>query len=397
MSAPASAELRQLGVEALWRQGLSGQGVGVGHLDSGVAPHPALHGRITRFLHINENGRAQPNTPPFDSGKHGTHTAGLICGGAAEGTAVGVAPQANLYSAAVIDGGHTILRILRGLCWLAEQPVRVTNLPLGIPAHHPVFREAIAALRQRGILPIAAIGNRGAGRFHSPGGYDNVLSVGATNGSGQVASFCGSRNTPQTLIALKPDVLAPGRSIRSLHPNGRTQSLTGTSMSSATVAGIAALLFEACPAASVRQVEMALINATQPVETAVPHRSRAGLVNAPAALAYLQAGYAPDEPPQEIEDGRFNGRFLDPHLRHQFFYKGETAVLPAIIGVSGAFGEIAAAISTQVGEAPAASETLPPTSLTLVHASVRWLQTLLTHPAVTLASAVDVDLTAVLF
>jgi len=396
-----TSELQVLGINQLWQLGLSGQRVGIGHLDSGVDSHPALVGRVAGFMLFDDRGDPVTDQDPFDSGQHGTHTAGLICGGVVDGVAIGVAPKASLYSGVVIDGGRTILRILRGLCWLADQPVRVATLPLGIPAYHPVFREAVAVLRQRGILPVAAIGNRGAGRFHSPGVYPDVLSVGALNGQGQAASFSGSLNLARNLTALKPDVLAPGRKIISLSPDGGTQIMSGTSMSSAYVAGVAALLFEACPEASVAAVEAALISSCLPVNDEDAHRCRAGLVNAPAALEYLLA-YHPEEEAFPNEDyvkavGNDNGRFIDPHLCQQFYYKGESSVLQAIVGVSGEFEDVMVEINSQVDEGPVSVDPLSPTRLVLINATTRWLKALLEHEKVTLASDVDVDMAAVLF
>ncbi len=394
----SSENLCGLGVNQLWHQGLTGKGVGIGHLDTGVASHPALEGKVAGFMLFDDQGNPVPDHEPFDAGQHGTHTAGLICGGTMNGTPIGVAPEASLYSGAVIDGGQTILRILRGLCWLAEQPVRVVTLPLGIPGYHPVFREAVEILRGRGILPIAAIGNRGAGQFHSPGVYPNVLSVGATNGQGQIASFSGSRNNLQDHSAVKPDVLAPGKNIISLAPGAGTRKMSGTSMSSAYVAGIAALLFEACPNASVASMEAALIESSSPVDT---HRSRAGQINALAALKYLPSSQPAQE---EIPDETYaeaakceNERFIDPHLSQQFFYKGESAILSAIIGSRGCFGDILSEVNNKIKEGPASIEQLHPTQMVWVRATVRWLRNLLAHEQVTLASDVDVDMATVLF
>src|SRR5690349_17762841 len=108
--------LRSLGIDALWRRGLTGAGVRVGHLDTGVdGNHPALAGRVAAFLETDDEGRAVPSAVPRDTASHGTHTAGILCGGLLDGEAIGVAPGAQLYSAAVIDGGRNVVRILRGL------------------------------------------------------------------------------------------------------------------------------------------------------------------------------------------------------------------------------------------------------------------------------------------
>ncbi|MGH2368734.1 MAG: S8 family serine peptidase, partial [Chloroflexota bacterium] len=86
--------LRRLGVESLWQQGLTGKGVRVGHLDTGVdGAHPALSDRIAAFMEFDLFGNRVPGSRPHDTGDHGTHTAGTICGGRAGGMAIGVAPE----------------------------------------------------------------------------------------------------------------------------------------------------------------------------------------------------------------------------------------------------------------------------------------------------------------
>ena len=109
-----------------------------GHLDTGVAgQHPALAGRIAAFLETDEEGRAVPSATPRDTASHGTHTAGILCGGVLDGEAIGVAPDAVLHSAAVIDGGRNVVRVLRGLDWLRGSGVRVLSMALGIAGRTP--------------------------------------------------------------------------------------------------------------------------------------------------------------------------------------------------------------------------------------------------------------------
>lgn len=395
-----SAELAQLEVARLWQQGLTGSDVGIGHLDTGVDLHPVLKGNVAKFVMFDDWGHPIADRELFDSGVHGTHTAGLICGGEVEGIAIGAAPGASLYSGVVINGGQTILRILRGLCWLAEQPIRAAVLPLGIPGNHPVLKEAVDILRSRGILPIAPIGNKGAGNFQSPGVYPNVLSVGASDCTGQIASFSGSLNASKSLIAIKPDVLAPGDKVTSLAPGGGKRAMSGTSMSSAFVAGISALLFEAYPEADIDSVEAALIRSGSDERAVNSHRCRSGLVNASAALKHLQEYQVIEK---EISKdyasavGVKSERFIDPYLIQQFFYQGKMAVLSAIIGFDGAFMELANEVNNQVPDGLVSVEQLTPTRLVLIRATAGWLKLLVSREQVTLASDVNVDMAAVLF
>src|SRR5262245_34398940 len=87
--------LQALEIEALWGRGLTGAGVLVGDLDTGVSgDHPALAGRLEAFIEFDEVGAPIPGQQARDRAGHGTHTAGIICGGNIDGQAIGVAPGA---------------------------------------------------------------------------------------------------------------------------------------------------------------------------------------------------------------------------------------------------------------------------------------------------------------
>jgi subtilisin family serine protease len=109
--------LKRLGIPELWKQGLTGEGVLVGHPLTGVdADHPALKDAIAHFAEFDRQGKPVPGSKPHDTDQIGTHTAGTIAGrntrsaGTIAGrstqlTAFGVAPGAILASAIVIEGG----------------------------------------------------------------------------------------------------------------------------------------------------------------------------------------------------------------------------------------------------------------------------------------------------
>jgi subtilisin family serine protease len=93
----------------LWGQGLTGKGIRVGHLDTGVdGTHPALEGAVTKFAEIDRTGRERPGVAAWDSDdrdRHGTHTAATIAGREVAKKHIGVAPGAeaviNAYRANV--------------------------------------------------------------------------------------------------------------------------------------------------------------------------------------------------------------------------------------------------------------------------------------------------------
>ena len=180
MSPGPSWALDAMRIPEAWAKGLRGAGVRVGHVDTGVdATHPALNGAVTRYAQFDLNANLLPLTKPRDTAWHGTHTAGLIVGREWNGSQFGVAPEATLASAVVIEGGDTPGRVLAGLDWCVDQECRVVSASLGTPGRRAAYVDVLKALRLRDILVVAAIGNEGPHTSRSPGNNDDVLSVGA--------------------------------------------------------------------------------------------------------------------------------------------------------------------------------------------------------------------------
>jgi len=280
--------LQALHVEKLWAQGLTGKGIRVGHLDTGVdAGHPALKGRVAGFAEWDMLGNQVDGAQPHDSDVHGTHTAGTIAGKPVTRRAIGVAPECEFYSGLVVEGGAVLARVLGGMEWMLEQNVRVLSMSLGWRGYDPSFLVVTRRLRQQGVLPVFAIGNEGVGTSRSPGNYPETLSVGAIDRSRHVAPFSGSVRFNRDRDPIQPDVVAPGVNIVSAKPGGGYQSMDGTSMATPHVAGVAALLWQARPEATVDQIELAIRQTCAKLEDEDPLRYGDGLVNPLAALAAL--------------------------------------------------------------------------------------------------------------
>lgn len=287
-SAGATWGLEALGVPALWDAGLSGKGVLIGHLDTGVdGSHPALAGAIKAFAEFDELGQEVVGAPARDSGEHGTHTAGTIAGRQVGATRFGVAPEAQLLSAMVIEGGNTVARILAGMNWVVGQGARVLSMSLGLRGYTPAFLTITRALRARGVLPVIAVGNEGPGTSRSPGNYVEALSVGACDEGLAVADFSGSQSFPRTPQPLVPDLVAPGDGVLSCIPGGRYAEMSGTSMATPHMAGFAALLFNAKPGATIDDVENAILDSCALQPGMLPDRANRGLPNGPRAFERL--------------------------------------------------------------------------------------------------------------
>jgi subtilisin family serine protease len=279
-----------LKVPLLWKQGLSGKKVLVAHLDTGVdGKHPALRsGAIAEFVQFDDLGaRVSPDPAPFDSGEHGTHTAGTIAGRPVKKKSIGVAPGTQLLSAMVIEGGSVIARVLGGLDWAIENKPGVLSMSLGFPGFVNDFIDIFSLLRQHDILPCIAVGNDGPGTSRSPGNYTDVISVGACDVNSAVADFSSSQNFARAENPLVPDLLAPGVNVISAKPGGSFQAMDGTSMATPHMAGLAALLREAAPNRSATDVENAIYQSCVLPPGIPADRGNRGIPDATAAFKIL--------------------------------------------------------------------------------------------------------------
>ena len=268
--------LRRLGIPDLWET-TQGEDINVAVMDTGVhSEHFALAGRVSDFVMIDPLARRIKVDPYFDSARHGTHVCGTIAGGKSpDGTAIGVAPRANLFVANVINrGSGDLAMLLEGISWAIEKGADIISMSLGFAYYEPHFAAVFQEIIDRyGILPIAAIGNENHGNSSSPGNAHTALSVGAmermTGTDVKVSAFSGGVSLvfpgAQPGLVTKPDLVAPGAQVYSCIPPDRrpdgTQEyayMDGTSMATPHVAGIVALLMAAQPEAPATDIIQAL-------------------------------------------------------------------------------------------------------------------------------------------
>lgn len=281
--------IRRLRAHELHRRGLTGTGVVVGHLDTGAdGKHPALRNAFQAFAEFDDLGfEVTPSPFPHDTGDHGTHTAGTIAGRPVRGQAIGVAPDAKLASAVVIEGGNAIARVLAGMDWVISQGARVLSVSLGFRGYTDDFLPLVQTLRARGVLPVFAVGNEGAGTSRSPGNYAEALCVGAMGPDERVADFSSSRQFARPADPVVPDLVAPGIAVVSAMPGGGYQEMDGSSMATPHVAGLAALLLQSKPTATIDAVEKAILDSCFPLPSESHDRQNRGVPDAVRALSLL--------------------------------------------------------------------------------------------------------------
>lgn len=231
-----------------------GSGILIGVLDTGIdANHPEFAGKTIHFQEFNAAGRKVPG-PARDAGDHGTHVCSI-----AAGKHAGVAPGADLAVAAVLTHRRpgsgmsgTLIQIVAGFDWLVKTTFRpgtpgvdLINASLGGGGFNPYLQQPVRAAHRIGIPLIAAIGNSGrsgGGRHGSPGNYPEVMSVGATDIDDVLADFSdwGVGDPPAGPRYPVPELCAPGVEVHAASPGGGFQRMSGTSMATPVVAGVAA-------------------------------------------------------------------------------------------------------------------------------------------------------------
>ena len=248
----------------------TGAGVRVAVVDTGVLPsHKDLNARIFEMKDFTSSAATGLG---IDDNGHGTHVAGIIAGSGelSGGKYRGLATDAELFSAKVLDsdGYGNQSDIILGAQWAVDSGAQVLNLSLGggpsdgNSALDLAFNEIA---ENSDALIVVAAGNAGPTSYTvgNPGTADSVLTVGASDGTENVASFS-SRGPRLSNNAVKPDLVAPGVGIVSARVPGTVTgdftnhstdgpiddnytALSGTSMATPVVAGASALLLEARP------------------------------------------------------------------------------------------------------------------------------------------------------
>ena len=257
---------------ALWDRGFRGQGVVVANLDTGVdATHPDLAAKWRGGTNSWYDPNGQHPTTPTDVSGHGTQTMGVMVGGNAGGSSVGVAPDARWIAVKIFNdrGTATSTGIHQGFQWLldpdgnpstADAPNVVDNSWTMMTASCTLdFQPDLASLRAAGIVPVFAAGNSGptAGTVLSPANLSEALAVGGTDNSDVLDPYS-SRGPSACAAATAPKLTAPGVNVRTDDLYGGYAQDTGTSVAAPHVAGALALLLSAFPHLSADQQEAAL-------------------------------------------------------------------------------------------------------------------------------------------
>ncbi|HST60543.1 MAG TPA: S8 family serine peptidase [Longimicrobium sp.] len=291
---PPSWSVKLVNAPHLWAKGLTGEGVVVAVIDTGVSHlHPDLANRMW------DGGGQHPgrgrnfddgNDDPMDLDGHGTACAGIVAGDGTSGTATGVAPGAGIMALKA----QSEAAMVRALQFAIVHKASVISMSMSLPArwkpNHASWRRICEVILKAGILHVNSIGNNGASlntdpvpfNIGTPGncpppwlhssqdphaGVSSVISCGATNDENELDAESGQGPAgwsdapfsdypyalPEKRGLIKPDICAPGPGTKTCdvrftgQPGIRPYREFGnTSAATPHVAGCIALLIEAC-------------------------------------------------------------------------------------------------------------------------------------------------------
>ncbi|HVT20448.1 MAG TPA: S8 family serine peptidase [Mycobacteriales bacterium] len=287
-AAASNAFPAETGATKLAENGITGTGVGVAVLDTGIDRLADFGNRLIGGVDYSGEG-----DPYQDNYGHGTFIAGLVAGDgtSSAGAYTGEATDANLIAIKVAGGSGVtdLAKVIQGISWAmshkASLGIKVLNMSLGAPAVLPTqlnpLDQAVEAAWHAGITVVTSAGNAGPGQgtITSPGDDPYVVTVGGLNDAqtmsgsdDSIASFSSQGPTAQNAW-LKPDLVAAGRSVVSLRApgsyidqNNPSASVgtanfvgSGTSFSTAVTSGAAALVAAQNPTAGPNEIKARLL------------------------------------------------------------------------------------------------------------------------------------------
>ena len=262
---------------------IPGEGISIAIIDTGIDPlHVGLNDfdddpstadpKVVAFYDAldgsGDDGSGE--TEPYDDQGHGSHCAGISAGTGSVGEGPlsdgstpyrGVAPGASLVGVKVLDSGGSgsFAEVMKGMEWTIDNQIkyniRAASMSLGgvwLVELTQEQEERITHLANEmvaaGISLMIAAGNSGGyGTIGTPGAAKDVITVGSTEDSKELAVYSSKGPTHEGQI--KPNVAAIGSAVMSVEANSGNgyASYSGTSMATPMVAGMAALLLQANP------------------------------------------------------------------------------------------------------------------------------------------------------
>jgi subtilisin len=261
----------------LWRK-TKGRGVRIGIVDTGIdSSHPDINTSVERGINL-----LNSNQPPTDDNGHGTHIAGTIVASNVSAGIRGVAPKATLFPVKAFDheGAAYVSDIILAIHWCISHRMNIINMSFGMSQYSTALHQAIKSAFNHDVIIVASSGNNGyKGNIDYPARFPQTVAVGATNKDQRIAAF----SNQGKLV----DLYAPGEAIYSTWPHARYNELSGTSMATAHVSGVIALLLAKKPNLTVSRIKNILTLSAVPFNNKKKLSPRKGRLDAVRAWTLM--------------------------------------------------------------------------------------------------------------
>ena len=311
--------MQAIGMEAAWDQGLTGKGVTIGIIDTGVhATHPDLLGSnmVSGYNYLNNNRSTD------DTEGHGTFVAGII--GAKKNNHIdiaGMAPEATFVTMKCFDGNKSIVgdavKAIRSC--VDDYHCNVINMSFGAPEDVDILHQAVQYAAGKGVIIVASAGNEGTRTLYYPAAYEETIGVGAVDANRHVASFSQQNNSVF--------VVAPGASVVSLGAdNNSVKTGSGTSFAAPYVSGLAVMLKQLYPRMTLADFKKILTASSQDLGAAgydIAYGN--GLINVPEAIAQAKIYFGdareegcPSAGYKDVPGNAWYHQYVDYALSHQY-------------------------------------------------------------------------------
>lgn len=292
---PSRSPAELLDAHFLWKEGITGSGIKVAVLDTGIDPSHHDFRRIRSRSDLTSEHKFK------DLHGHGTFVSGIIA--STDESCRGIAPDAEIHMLRVFaeDQRSYTSWFLNAFNQAISLGVHILNLSIGGPDFFDSpFVHKVNELTGSGIAMVSAIGNDGPsyGTLNNPADQPDVIGVGGLTRTGHIAPFSSRGMTaweiPGGYGRVKPDVVAPAQDIAGPRQTGGCKVLSGTSVASPLVAGAAALLASVLPESD-RQallnpasIKYALLAGAQRVNSAHMYEQGAGSVDLLASKRFME-------------------------------------------------------------------------------------------------------------
>jgi len=257
--------LQRIAADRAWAINGGNTNVVVAVIDSGVQyDHPDLDAQIWINTAESQNGMdddgngfvddvagwnfVSNHNDPYDDQDHGTHVAGIIAATRDNNQGIAGAANVSIMALKVLDaeGLGEDSGIAAAIRYAADNGAHIINLSLGGGSPTQMLADACAYATQRGCLVVGAAGNDGVNTVDFPANLDTVVAVAATDANDNIADF--SNAGPGIELS------APGNDILSTLTGNNYGTMSGTSMATPYVAGVAALIKSANPSMTGEQL-----------------------------------------------------------------------------------------------------------------------------------------------